>query len=329
MARTFKLEPAWKLVARDLGISPRDLLIRAGLPLDLLNRSEPVVDTDGYFSLWEALAAEIGPDVGLRVGQGLSAEMFSPPLFAALCSPDLNTAAERLARFKRLIGPFTLDVRTTEHRTSLTYGCLDRPELPESLASMELVFLVNFTRMATRSPIRPVQVVFQRPPHDPAPYAAFFGVEPTVGDRWAVHFAQLDAQRPFLTSNAGMWSAFEPQLRRRLTELQESATTAERVHACLLEFLPSGRSSIQDVAKCLGMSTRTLQRRLGREGTRFQAVLNETREQLARHYLGSSSMSGAEISFLLGYDDPNSFFRAFHQWTGQTPETVRALGQGG
>ena len=91
-----------------------------------------------------------------------------------------------------------------------------------------------------------------------------------------------------------------------------------------LELLPSGRSVIGDVARTLGMSTRTLQRRLGAESSRYQVVLNQTREQLARHYLGSSTMSGAEIRFLLGYDDPSSFFRAFHQWTGQTPETVRA-----
>ena len=50
----------------------------------------------------------------------------------------------------------------------------------------------------------------------------------------------------------------------------------------------------------------------------------QSREKLARHYLGSFTMSGAEILFLLGYEDPNSFFRAFHTRTGQTPEQVRA-----
>jgi AraC-like DNA-binding protein len=56
---------------------------------------------------------------------------------------------------------------------------------------------------------------------------------------------------------------------------------------------------------------------------RARAVLNRTREELARHYLGSSALTGAEISFLLGFEDPNSFFRAFHSWTGETPERVR------
>lgn len=52
-------------------------------------------------------------------------------------------------------------------------------------------------------------------------------------------------------------------------------------------------------------------------------MLNETREHLAKHYLKTSGISGAEISFLLGFEDPNSFFRAFHAWTGETPEQAR------
>ena len=95
------------------------------------------------------------------------------------------------------------------------------------------------------------------------------------------------------------------------------------MHAALLELLPSGSASIEAVSKRLGTSTRTLQRRLSREQSNFQAVLNKTREDLARYYLKTSDMSGAEISFLLGFEDPNSFFRAFHAWTGETPEKVR------
>ena len=78
-----------------------------------------------------------------------------------------------------------------------------------------------------------------------------------------------------------------------------------------------------EVARKLGTSTRTLQRRLKQEGKGFQEILARTREELARHYLKSSNLSGSEISFLLGYDDPNSFFRAFQSWTGTTPEQAR------
>ena len=69
-----------------------------------------------------------------------------------------------------------------------------------------------------------------------------------------------------------------------------------------------------------------LQRRLQEEKTRYQAVLNATRESLARHYLRDEAMTTGQISFLLGYENPTSFYRAFHSWTGQTPESARSVG---
>ncbi len=136
-------------------------------------------------------------------------------------------------------------------------------------------------------------------------------------------FRTADAAMPFLTANAKMWEIFEPELRRRLAEIDDTASCTDRVRAALLELLPAGAGSIDAVAGKLGASPRTVQRLLKDEDVTFRAVLDRTREDLARHYLKSSRMSGAEISFLLGFEDPNSFFRAFHKWTGKTPEQVR------
>ena len=121
-----------------------------------------------------------------------------------------------------------------------------------------------------------------------------------------------------------MWQFFEPELRKRLTDIEAEASFASRVRSSLFELLPSGLSSIDDVANNLAVSKRTLQRYLSDEKTSFQQELNKTREGLARHYLANSAFSGAEISFLLGFDDPNSFVRAFRSWTGETPQKVRA-----
>jgi AraC-like DNA-binding protein len=138
-----------------------------------------------------------------------------------------------------------------------------------------------------------------------------------------VVFASHDAARPFLTANHGMWKFFEPALRQRLADLEKQASTAERVRSALLEALPAGELSMQAVCRKLGVSTRTLHRRLQEEGTSFQQTLDALRNSLAHHYLRHSSMSGGEISFLLGFEDPNSFVRAFHTWTGSTPQAVR------
>ena len=80
---------------------------------------------------------------------------------------------------------------------------------------------------------------------------------------------------------------------------------------------------MEDVARKLVLSKRTLQRRIEAEGTSYQRILKETREALARHYLQKTELPAAEISFLLGFDEPNSFYRAFRTWSGTTPESVR------
>jgi len=59
------------------------------------------------------------------------------------------------------------------------------------------------------------------------------------------------------------------------------------------------------------------------ESVSYQGLVAAVREELARHYLTRTELSNAEISFLLGFEDPNSFFRAFRDWTGATPEATR------
>ena len=95
------------------------------------------------------------------------------------------------------------------------------------------------------------------------------------------------------------------------------------MRAALLEGLPSGMVAMSDVAAKLALSPRTMQRRIEAEGTSYQQLLRETREAVARHYLANTALPAAEISFLLGFDEPNSFHRAFRSWTGTTPDSVR------
>ncbi|MFE3057864.1 helix-turn-helix domain-containing protein [Nocardia sp. NPDC059239] len=77
------------------------------------------------------------------------------------------------------------------------------------------------------------------------------------------------------------------------------------------------------IARKLTLSKRTLQCRIEAESTSFQQILDMTRNDLAKHYLGNTGLSGAEISFLLGFSEPNSFYRAFRVWTGTTPDKLR------
>jgi AraC-like DNA-binding protein len=335
MAPTFSVHSSWRVFLRDMGLVPARVLRRAGLPADLLSRGTVRVAPADWYALWRAVVAESaseseggtgGQSFALRFAQALSVEAFDPALFAAVCCPDLATAAARIAVYKPLIGPLKLHIDEDPDDGSLTL----RPSWPASLAPppalghLELLFWVALVRLCTRAVVRPTRYCAPVPPDDPAGFRAYLGAVPQPGPVWAVTFSQVDAARPFLTANEGLWSFFEPELRRRLQDLEDTATTAERVRAALLERLPAGGAAVETIGRELGMSKRTLQRRLRAEGTSFQALLASTRESLARHYLRQSQLTAAEIGFLLGYDDPNSFYRAFHAWTGTTPESLRA-----
>jgi AraC-like DNA-binding protein len=194
---------------------------------------------------------------------------------------------------------------------------------PQTLIAAELLFFVCLARLGTREMICPCRVLAENPPSPVGAYEKFVGAPIRKGKGHSVAFTSSDAMKPFLSTNAAMWSIFEPELRKRLSELDASATMAERVRAILLEALPSGNVAMDAIAGRLALSKRTLQRRLEDEGTSYQEVLRATREALALHYLERTSIPAAEISFLLGFEEPNSFFRAFGEWTGRTPETIR------
>lgn len=82
--------------------------------------------------------------------------------------------------------------------------------------------------------------------------------------------------------------------------------------------LTGSACAVDDVCRALGLSRRTLQRRLKEENTSFQQQLNHTRELLTKNYLRNTTLSAEDIAYLLGYQDLNSFYRAFSLWTGKS-----------
>ena len=111
----------------------------------------------------------------------------------------------------------------------------------------------------------------------------------------------------YCSRNESMWEFFEPELKRRLSMMETDDSCAARVRSALMELLPSGECTIDDVAKKLGYSKRSLQRKLQEEDTNFQKRLNHTRELLARTYLANTDMTTEDIAFLLGYQESGSF----------------------
>jgi AraC-like DNA-binding protein len=138
-------------------------------------------------------------------------------------------------------------------------------------------------------------------------------------------FETADVDRPFLTHNAELLALIAPQLESELTQQLAHKSLTEQVKSILKKLLAGQRPTLQDVSRELHLNNRTLQRRLTAERAKFQALMEEARRELAQHYLLHSSLELNETAYLLGYEDANSFFRAFHQWEGTSPGEWRAV----
>lgn len=307
-----------------MGFSMDEVLKKAMLPEDLFARQTPSLTAEEYFRFMGAIDA-LSPDeqtlIRLAASEGI--EAFSPPIFAAYCSRNALVCLKRLAQYKPLIGALLYQVEETETEVSVEIlSGNEELELPEILVGIEFVFLVGLIRNATKETITPLSVTAKQPMKNSA-YADFIGKAITVGDKNRLVFSKEDALVPFISRNESMWEFFEPELKRRLSMMETDDSCAARVRSALMELLPSGECTIDDVAKKLGYSKRSLQRKLQEEDTNFQKQLNHTRELLARTYLANTDMTTEDIAFLLGYQESGSFLRAFTVWTGQTVNEYR------
>ena len=309
----------------DMGVDPSVALTHAKLPLDLFSRTDIQLSTDEYFRLWDGIdKAAVDKEVALLLAKYVSAESFDAPIFAALCCQDLNTALQRLSYYKPLIGPLTLTVVQRKMDTSLTLECvMQSSDMPYALCMSEAVFFTQLARIGTRQRLSPTSLTIPVKPKRLTDYEDYFGCEVNYGNSLSIVFSAHDAAKPFLTSSGSMWKFFEEKLNRKLEDLTKESSTSERVKAILIKALPSGEVGIDFVANKLAISKRTLQRKLTEEAETFQSILLSVREELAQHYLQKSDMSLGEISYLLGFKEPNSFIRAFSNWKGVSPSFYR------
>ena len=308
-----------------VGTDQARVLRRAGLPADFFMNDNRSVDGAQFFALWNAMFAEANrPDLALDLGVKLARGPFISALFAFFCSPNIATGLERLGLFKPILCPMRFQITHTDDRMTLTI-VPETPDLtiPHSMATFEMVYFLEASRVYTAEHITPLAVATPAPLANQDDLDAYFGVPATRAEFPTLTLSRQDAFRPLISENPEMWAQFEPDLNRQLAEQQAGASLATRVRNVLLDMLPAGQANVDAVCERLVMSRRSLQRKLKDEGKSFQSVLDRTRTDLSLHYLRQGDMSIEEISFLLAYRDPNSFYRAFQGWTGMTPAEAR------
>jgi AraC-like DNA-binding protein len=223
-----------------------------------------------------------------------------------------------MSTYKKLIGPFVLKVTEEDEILNLEFIFEDSDvDIPRYTILTEQILMVGMIRKATGLQIKPIKVASIYDYGDGV-IEDYFGVKAEKCDKNILRFKLEDMQEPFITSNNAMWNYLEPELKKRIKEIEVDKTYAARVRSTLVELISAGEDRVETVAYKLAVSTRTLQRKLSSENTSFIKQLNHTKELMARNYLKDKSISNDEIAFLLGYSDATAFGRAFRTWTGVT-----------
>lgn len=313
-----------------LSLHAADLVRLARLPLAVL--TEPVaLTTRQYFALWQAMHELTGDAaIGLQLAAALPTGQLPPSLLAAYHARDYRDALHRMARYKQLCAPerLRLEEEGDSCRIELEWLATDLPE-PAVLVDASMAALLVLGRHGTGAPIMARQVELARPKTEASAHEAFFGCRVHFdAPRNSLQLHRADLARPFTAYNTELLDLLTPALDQALAERQRVHSFSDTVRWLLVRQLGGGRPDIPAVARELGVSERTLQRRLGGEGTSFQQLLTAARRARAHELLADAALDLNEVAFLLGYEDQSSFFRAFRLWEGATPSHWRAAHRG-
>jgi AraC-like DNA-binding protein len=310
----------------ELGVSASAVLRRAGLPQSFVGESRVLLKTGQLFALWHAIGeVSTNPAIGLLLGTEAKTERFSPMGLAALSTETFGAAVKQMARYKQLTCPEEIRQESDDEEWAILFRWLLAEEVePPVLIECAFAWVLSIARHGTGTRISPLRVELVQPRSHAKVIERHFGCPVDCGaERTAIVFRASDAQLPFVTRNAELLGMLAPQFEEELRRQNSDQDFLERVRVAVQQSLTGRRPTIEDVADELHVSSRTLQRRLQDSGSSFQRVLEEARHHLARHYLNNSVLELNEAAYLLGYEDSNSFVRAFRTWEGVPPARWR------
>ncbi len=326
MLKHFRVPGRLAIKLLELRVSIPAVLRRAGLPRDLFDNTRILVSTSELFALWRAIeAASSDPLIGLKIGVETKTERFHPMAIAALSTQNLVAASEHMARYKKLTAPEESLTQLDEEEFSVGFRWLLAVDAePQILTDYCFSWMLSLARNGTGMQLNPVRVEYVQQRPNLRQIERDLGCKVIVGaSRNVIIFRASDATAPFVTRNAELLDLLAPQFEEQLRQYKDEDSFIELVHRTIQDRLTGQRPSIDVISQALHMSPRTLQRRLQESGSGFQRVLDEARHQMARYYLSNSALDLNEAAYLLGFEDPNSFGRAFRAWEGIPPSDWR------
>ena len=316
----------WRAL-RSAGLEPAKVLRAAGLASSLHLDASATLSTAQLFAVWKAVETlSDDPAVALRLLAAADLSGHQPAYIAALYAADFRDAILRIERFKRMGACEVFRTEETAGRWSIIkeWPFATQPE-PAVSVDLSFIFLLELGRRGAGRRMTPARVELRRAGPANPELEDYFGAPILFGaGRNAMTFHLDDLDAPFPGHSPEFLDLVTPGLAAAFAEIEESEEIAGRVKAVLKRSLASGRPEVAHVARELGMSERTLQRRITGEATTFRALLSDARRELSQQLLGDPAIQIDEVTYLLGYQDTTSFYRAFKDWAGVSPREWRA-----
>ncbi|KQR74066.1 hypothetical protein ASG35_19890 [Burkholderia sp. Leaf177] len=287
------------------------------------------VSTQKYFALWEAIAQVSGdPAIGLRIGAETAHGQLDIMSLAALHSVDFRDALAKLGRYKRLSCPEDVIVDIDGAEASVTFRwLLADGAIPDLLADAMFASALALARRGSGVAIKPRRVELTRRAANRAMFTRHYDCDIVFdAPQDVIVFDTTTLALPFVTHNADLLAAVLPQLDAGIAELSKTQTFSDHIEEVIARTMRGQRPSVDALAREMGISSRTLQRKLALDGVTYQQLLDRVRNRIARRLLGSTDLGAGEIAWFLGFEEVNSFSRAFNQWEGVTPQRWRVGG---
>lgn len=329
---TAELALAALRIAEECGLDPAELANASGISLEAATRPDARVEPERALHLWMLVLERCSTrDFIGRLARALAMPRTGDIVgYMARNSATLRQAWTRVAKYARLIEG-SLDMRFVQGpRTSAMRWTLTTPlgELPHAMTEAGTSALVLTAEDWTGTKIEPTEVRFT---HSPTSTAETLFRCNIVFDAPANEVILPDAilDTPLRNPDPWLGEYFEARARTLLEAPLEQASFRWMVQERIRESLSGQAPTVATVSKRLGMSGRTLQRKLSHEGLQFSDLVEDVRRDIALAMLREPHHSVYEIASHLGYQDLQSFRSMFARWTGMTPRDFRAQARAG
>jgi AraC-like DNA-binding protein len=288
-----------------------------------------MVSDAAYYDLLERLA-ETRPDASdlpVRVGARMRCDDYGAFGLAWKTAATLRHSFARAERYWRLLTSVAAyEVVSDGERAYFVLHRAGERRLGLRLSNeATLASVVAIVREVATAPFVPLEVHLRhRAPNSTAAHAAYFGCRLVFGsDRDALLVSPASLACPNRLADRGITDFLLAHLDTELRTVQSERSLRQEVQKAVATSLSGGVPSAASLARRLGMSERTLQRRLQTEGLAYRELVDHARRELAEGLLRRSDYPIAEVAFLTGFSEQSAFTRAFKRWTGATPAAYR------